>query len=342
MSNYSPSLRAELIQPGNQAGAWGTTTNDNFAYVFDAAIAGAVTVTPSGANHVLTYLNGPTTNASLNESVRATLVLSGASTAFNLFAPNVPKQYVIQNNSGYTATIYNSSSLGSTTPGGTGVTIPNGAVLSVVSPDGANFVAQTNYWYSPAFAGVPTAPTAAYGTNTTQLATTAFVQAALQALYPVGSIYTSVVSTNPNTLFGFGNWSAIGQGRVLIGAGGSYPAGSTGGTADSIVVYHSHTASSSFSGNTLGAHSHTATDSGHTHQYHTGGSGSGNYTGSSSVWGGDAYPQTGVGFANISVSSTSAGTPSGTVSTSVDATGSSGAGANLPPYLVVYMWKRDS
>ena len=37
--------------------------------------------------------------------------------------------------------------------------------------------------------------------------------------YPVGSIYMSVVSTNPNTLFGFGTWSAIGQGRVLIGAG---------------------------------------------------------------------------------------------------------------------------
>lgn len=35
---------------------------------------------------------------------------------------------------------------------------------------------------SPAFTGVPTAPTAAQGTNTTQLATTAFVQAAIAAL----------------------------------------------------------------------------------------------------------------------------------------------------------------
>ncbi len=36
-------------------------------------------------------------------------------------------------------------------------------------------------------------------------------------LYPVGSIYTSVVATNPNTLFGFGTWTAFGAGRVPVG-----------------------------------------------------------------------------------------------------------------------------
>lgn len=39
----------------------------------------------------------------------------------------------------------------------------------------------------------------------------------LQAVYPVGSIYTSVNSTNPNTLFGFGTWVAFGTGRALVG-----------------------------------------------------------------------------------------------------------------------------
>lgn len=34
---------------------------------------------------------------------------------------------------------------------------------------------------SPAFTGAPTAPTASFGTNTTQLATTAFVQAAFES-----------------------------------------------------------------------------------------------------------------------------------------------------------------
>ena len=44
-----------------------------------------------------------------------------------------------------------------------------------------NFALKANL-ASPAFTGTPTAPTAAAGTNTTQLATAAFVQAALAAL----------------------------------------------------------------------------------------------------------------------------------------------------------------
>jgi len=38
-------------------------------------------------------------------------------------------------------------------------------------------------------------------------------------LFPIGSIYTATVSTNPNTLLGFGTWAAFGAGRVLVGAG---------------------------------------------------------------------------------------------------------------------------
>lgn len=40
--------------------------------------------------------------------------------------------------------------------------------------------------------------------------------ATLLAVYPVGSIYTSIVSTDPGTLFG-GTWSAFGSGKVLVG-----------------------------------------------------------------------------------------------------------------------------
>jgi hypothetical protein len=78
---------------------------------------------------------------------------------------------------------------------------------------------------SPTFTGTPTAPTAATTTNTTQLATTAFVQQEITAnapdlsvLYPVGSVYiNAAVSTNPGTLLGFGTWAAFGAGRVLVG-----------------------------------------------------------------------------------------------------------------------------
>ena len=74
--------------------------------------------------------------------------------------------------------------------------------------------------------GIPTIPTASAGTNTTQAASTAFVTAAVAAIdqatinahvYPVGSIYTSVVATNPATLLGVGTWAAFGAGKVMVG-----------------------------------------------------------------------------------------------------------------------------
>ena len=56
---------------------------------------------------------------------------------------------------------------------------------------------------SPAITGVPTAPTAASGTNTTQLATTAFVQSALSNIVP---ITISNDTTMPNSVNNNGLW----------------------------------------------------------------------------------------------------------------------------------------
>ena len=52
----------------------------------------------------------------------------------------------------------------------------------------------------------------------------------LDNVYPVGSIYMNVNSTNPGTLFG-GTWEQI-QGKFLLGMSSSYPAGSQGGEAE--------------------------------------------------------------------------------------------------------------
>lgn len=69
-----------------------------------------------------------------------------------------------------------------------------------------------------AVAGTLTAPTKTAGTNTTDVATTAFVTAATRALYPVGSIYMNASSVdNPSTLLGFGTWVQYAKGRVLVG-----------------------------------------------------------------------------------------------------------------------------
>lgn len=51
----------------------------------------------------------------------------------------------------------------------------------------------------------------------------------IDIIYPVGSIYMSLNSANPSTLFG-GTWEQV-KGRFLVGAGTKYKAGSTGGEA---------------------------------------------------------------------------------------------------------------
>lgn len=64
--------------------------------------------------------------------------------------------------------------------------------------------------------------------------------------YPVGSIYLSVNSTNPSTLFG-GTWKRI-QDVFLLAAGSQYIAGSTGGETEHTLTV-----------NEMPSHNHSAT-----------------------------------------------------------------------------------
>lgn len=137
-SSYSSNLRVELIGSGDQAGTWGTTTDNNFAYIFDAAIAGYQAVTISSTNQALTYVNGPTSSAALNQSIYAILKFNSASAASAVYAPPVSKQYIVWNNTSYTITIYNSTVIGNTTAAGTGIAIAAGDKFMVWS-DGTNF-----------------------------------------------------------------------------------------------------------------------------------------------------------------------------------------------------------
>ena len=81
---------------------------------------------------------------------------------------------------------------------------------------------------SPTLTGTPAAPTAATSTDSTQIATTAFVKNVLETyIYPVGSIYMNMaVATNPGTLLGFGTWVAYATGQALVGyeASGTFDA----------------------------------------------------------------------------------------------------------------------
>ena len=177
---------------------------------------------------------------------------------------------------------------------------------------------------SPTLTGVPSAPTAGAGTSTKQIATTNFVTTAILAaklaLYPVGSIYTNATnSTNPATLLGFGTWIAFGAGRVPVGfdAGNTLfdTAEETGGSADAVVVSHTHTA--------------TVTDPGHNHKQTND-----NLTGVDN----DYY---GAGARYVANGqNTSTETTGITVANSTE--GVSGTDQNYQPYITVFMWKRTA
>jgi hypothetical protein len=206
-----------------------------------------------------------------------------------------------------------------TLPAGDALKIVKGTEINTEFDNIATAIATKADSASPTFTGTPLAPTASVGTNTTQLATTALVFAAMQALYPVGTIYSNIsVSTNPATLFGFGTWTAI-AGRVVVGLDSGDASfdtvGETGGSKDAIVVSHTHTA--------------TVTDPGHSH------------TIEQST--GQADPKTDkvVGTRNSGGAlSTTSATTGITVANST--TGSSATNANLPPYVVAYVWKRTA
>jgi uncharacterized UPF0146 family protein len=356
-STYSPDLRIELIGPGEQAGTWNTTTNNNLGTLVEDAISGYVSVSVTSANQALSASNG-----AVDQARNATIALSTTTSAvFAVYAPPASKQYVIHNTTAYTATIYNSTVLGNTTAAGLGVVVAAGARISVFS-DGFDFRAVeaatfsgvlpvvnggtgvststgtgatvlntsptlTSPTLTTPILGTPTSGaldnctsnTETFGTSNTQLATTAFVQAALQALHPVGSVYINATNgASPASLLGFGTWVAFGAGRVLVGNGGVFAAGSTGGSVDATLPSHTHTA--------------TVSDPGHAHGSAVGSGFISNGGGESLAGGGD------LPFGRPITTATS--TTGITVANST--AGVSASYANLQPYIVVYMWERTA
>ena len=199
---------------------------------------------------------------------------------------------------------------------------------------------------SPTFTGTPSLPTGttgvtqSFGNNTTALATTAFVQAAMAALHPVGSIYINATnSTNPGTLLGFGTWVAFGAGRVPVGfdSGNALfdTAEETGGSADAIAVSHTHSFSATT--DTQGSHSHDANVFRFTDQAGTNPSAPNAGTYSGKIF------SAGPNVTNFNtVATDTQGSHNHSVSGTTGSTGSSGTNANYQPYITVYMWKRTA
>ena len=291
-STFSQSLRIELIGAGEQSGTWNITTNNNLGSLIEQAISGNTPLDVTLGNITLTALNGV-----VDQSRSAVLSVSGTpGTTRVLTIPNVTKLYTIRNTSDSTVQIKTASGAAYSVPAAAQANIfcdGNNVITGRTITDGAQALlgSQTPF-DNAALTGVPTAPTAPFGTNTTQIATTAFVQAAL----PAGVIvmWSGSIASIPS------GWAlcdgASGRpdlrNRFIVGAGSSYAVGATGG-ADTVTLttsnLPSHTHSISGSGTTSGQsndHSHSGTtgseNQNHTHgfsggtsaantHYHTGG-----------------------------------------------------------------------
>lgn len=179
--------------------------------------------------------------------------------------------------------------------------------------------------------------------------------------FPVGSVFISVVSTNPATLLGYGTWSAFGAGRVMVGL----DAGQTEfDTVEETGGAKTHTLTSS----EMPAHSHTQDAHSHTQNSHNHGQDAHNHSQNAhghSIWSGQLYsgfttgatglaPNGGGGFSAIATGNTAA-TNNPTTATNQAATATNqnttatnqntGGGAahnNLQPYIVCYFWKRTA
>ena len=133
-STYSTNLAIELMGNGDQAGNWGSTTNTNLGTLIEQAISGYVTqAVATGTDTTITIPNGAT-GVARNMFLELTGT-GGAST--NLIVPANKKLYFI----------YNNTSSGQVTvkvSGQTGVSVPNGAKILLVS-NGTDIVNATNY-----------------------------------------------------------------------------------------------------------------------------------------------------------------------------------------------------
>lgn len=205
-STFSPALRIELIASGEKSGTWGVFTNNNLGDLIEQAITGNTALDVTSADITLTALNGVS-----DQSRSAVLTVIGtAGVTRVLTIPNLRKLYTVKNNANATVQVKTASGTAFNCPtnsesyiycdgldvvSGRSITAGANAITSLASP-----------FNSPAFTGTPTAPTAATGTDTTQVATTAFVNAEIAAdtanLAPLDSPALTGVPTAPTASTG--------------------------------------------------------------------------------------------------------------------------------------------
>lgn len=171
------------------------------------------------------------------------------------------------------------------------------------------------------------------------------VDEVIDMIHPVGDTIIRMDNIDPSTLYTGTTWQKISEGRMLIGADASYPLGSTGGSANAVVVSHNHTQNAH--NHSQNAHNHPPTYSGVKFLV----SGADIVVASTArrpptQSGGEYYiysqsPGSSNGIDEIATTGNATATNNATTATN-NATGESGTGKNMPPYLAVNIWVRTA
>jgi len=173
MPTYVNNLRLKEITTGDESGTWGTSTNTNLELIGEALGFGTEGITTNADTHTTTVADGAADQGRALY-IKYTGTLDSACTI--TIGPNtLNRVHIIENATSGSQNIIISQGSGSN------VTIAAGTAKAVYLDGGgssANVVDALNAvsLASPVFTGTPVAPTASANTNTTQVATTAYVQ----------------------------------------------------------------------------------------------------------------------------------------------------------------------
>lgn len=327
MATYTDANAIKKIGTGDEAGTWGTSTNNNFD-IIDRAANGFVSIALSGTSYTLALSTTAVLSNGHYKAIKFTGSPGGTCTV-TLEQNDRARMYMILNSTDQALVITQGS--------GGNTTIATGKSAIVLADGAGSGAAVTDYTStlsnlqgpaisSPTMTGSPTAPTPSAGTNNTLLATTAFVTTAISNTIPSGVIllWSGAIAAIPSgwVLCDGNNSTPDLRDRFIVGAGSTYAVGATGGSS-TVTLTEANLPSHTHGVGTLA----TASAGSHTHTTSA--------TFRESVGVGSSAYQNKTTFSeglSAEITINSAGAHTHTISGSTSSTGSGTAYENKPPY----------